>query len=217
VVIGQISLTKLSLSRDDRSMEAVEKHLNRMEDAADNLTRIVSGILRHAKNSAQFDNEWTQLNQVIEHELQFFDANATFKYDVEKRIDLNGDLPPVWANPLHLQQIVGNLVHNALDAMADCRPKILTITSHAEKGYVLMTICDTGTGIDPKNLPFIFQPDFTTKPPDKGTGLGLASVKAMVEGYGGRVEVHPNIPQGTKFVIMLPLKESEPGRFGGSV
>jgi len=213
VVFGQLSLAKLSLSRDDRSSEGIELHLSRMEAAVDNLARIVSGILRHAKNTAQYDNEWTQLNQIIKNELQFFEVNETFKYDVEKQIHLTTDLPSVWANPLHLQQIVDNLINNALDAMVDCQSKILVITTHAENGYAIMTICDNGAGIDSKHLPLIFQPEFTTKPPDKGTGLGLASVKTMVEGYGGRVEVQSNFPQGAKFVVILPLKQCSPGSF----
>lgn len=207
-VMGQISLAKLTLSGEDRSIAAVEEHLDHMEAAADNLTRIVSGILRHAKNPVQFDIEWTQLNEVIDNELQFFEANQIFKYEVDKQIHLDGDLPAVWANPLHLQQIVDNLINNALDAMAECQPKILTITTYADKKRVFLTVCDTGTGIDPKDLPFIFLPDFTTKPPDKGTGLGLASVKAMVESYGGHIEVQPNAPQGAKFIVILPVKKS---------
>ena len=208
-VIGQISLAKLTLSMENRSIEAIEEHLDRMEAAADNLTRIVSGILRHAKNPGQFDIEWTQLDRVIENELQFFDANPFFKYEVDKQIHLDDDLPAVWANPLHLQQIVDNLVNNALDAMAESRLKILTIATHADANKVFLVVSDTGTGIHPKDLPFIFFPDFTTKPPDKGTGLGLASVKAMLESYGGHIEVQPNAPQGTRFIVILPLKKQD--------
>jgi len=63
------------------------------------------------------------------------------------------------------------------------------------------------SGIAPENMPFIFNPDFTTKPPDKGTGLGLASVKTMVESYGGRIEVGPNASQGTRFTVILPVQK----------
>lgn len=208
-VMGQISLAKMSLLYEGHNIPSVEKHLDLMKGAAEKLSGIVHGILRHSQNPAQLDQQWTQFNQVIKKELQFFEANKTFKSDaVQKQIQLADSIPPVWVNPLHLQQIMDNLIHNALDAMADCQPKILTIATYATKQNAFMEVCDTGTGIDPKNLPFIFEPDFTTKPPDKGTGLGLASVKTMVEGYGGRVEVRPNKPQGTKFVIRFPLKKN---------
>ncbi len=106
---------------------------------------------------------------------------------------------------MHLQQIVDNLISNALDAMESSRAQILTIKTHADEKHAFITVADSGTGIDPKNLPFIYQPDFTTKTPEKGTGLGLASVKTMVESYGGSIKAEANIPQGAKFVVRLPL------------
>ena len=209
VVVGHISLAKLSLSENGQDLESIRKHLDRINAAADNLTAIISGILQHAQNAAQFDQKWIQLNQVIENELQFFTANKAFNNNVHKEIQLDGSLPFILANPLHLQQIVDNLINNALDAMEDYPLKTLTIVTRATENYAFMEVSDTGTGIDPKNLPFIFEPDFTTKPPDKGTGLGLASVKAMVEGYGGFITVQSNEPQGAKFVVSFPLKTSE--------
>jgi two-component system sensor histidine kinase/response regulator len=204
-VTGYLKMAKMTLSQGCDNPQTIARHLDLMEKAATNLTRIVAGILGHTKNKSQFDNEWTQLNLVIENELQFFQANETFKYEVETRRHLDPDLPSVWANPLHLQQIVDNLINNALDAMEACEPKVLTLSTYAQNGCAHLTVCDSGTGIDPAILPAIFSPEFTTKPPDKGTGLGLASVKAMVESYGGRIEVYPNPPRGAKFVVILPL------------
>jgi signal transduction histidine kinase len=154
---------------------------------------------------------WIQLNKVIEDELQFFDANNVFKYEVEKRIHLDDELPLVWANPLHMQQIIDNLVHNALDAMAQSQAKQLSISTYCEKNYVCMSVADTGAGIDAQILPLIFKPDFTTKPLDKGTGLGLASVKTMVQSYGGRIEVRSNDPHGAVFIVCIPVSQEEAG------
>jgi two-component system, sensor histidine kinase and response regulator len=209
-IVGYTALAKMSLQNDDPNFETIATHLKSAECAADNLAHIVSGILRHAKSSDRFDNQWTQLNQVVEDELQFFDANNFFKYEVKKEIGLDADLPKIWANPLHLQQIVDNLIRNALDAMADSEPKQLTITTHSEMDSIYLTLSDTGTGIDPQIMPLIFQPDFTTKPIDKGTGLGLASVKTMVESYGGRVAVLANPPHGVRFVVVLPASAPRP-------
>jgi two-component system sensor histidine kinase/response regulator len=204
-IVGYTSLAKTSLAGGDQDLETIAGLLRHVENAADNLTRIVSGILKHAKNSDRLDNQWIQLNKVIEDELHFFDADNLFKYEVEKRIHLHGELPLVWANPLHMQQIIDNLVYNALDAMADSRIKQLTISTYCQEDSVCMSIADTGTGIDAQVLPLIFQPDFTTKPLDKGTGLGLASVKTMTESYGGRIEVRSNDPQGAIFIVCLPV------------
>jgi signal transduction histidine kinase len=204
-IVGYTSLAKLGLASGDEELEAVADQLNRVESAADNLTRIVSGILQHAKKSDRFDNQWIQLNKVIEDELQFFDANNVYKYEVEKRIHLDDGLPMVWANPLHMQQIIDNLVHNALDAMAEGQTKRLTLSTYCEKNNVCMSVADTGTGIDEQILPLIFQPDFTTKPLDLGTGLGLASVKTMAESYGGCIEVRSNLPHGAVFIVCIPV------------
>jgi signal transduction histidine kinase len=208
-VVGHISIAKTSLERDTPNMAYIHKNLKLADKAANNLTRIISGILQHAKNADHYAHQWTQLNKVIEDSLQFFDANNTFKYEVEKRLDLAGDLPLIWANPIHLQQILDNLIKNALDAMQDCGQKRLTITTRKQPNEIIMSVCDTGTGIAPGSLPFIFEPDFTTKPPEKGTGLGLASVKTMVESYTGRVETKPNLPNGTQFIVALPIAKQE--------
>jgi C4-dicarboxylate-specific signal transduction histidine kinase len=208
-VVGHISIAKVSLENDTPNMAYIHKNLNLADKAADNLTRIISGILQHAKNADHYAHQWTQLNQVIAGSLQFLEANYTFKYEVEKELDLAGDLPLIWANPFHLQQILDNLINNALDAMQECRQKRLTITTRAAPDEVILTVCDTGAGIAPECLPLIFEPDFTTKPPDKGTGLGLASVKTMVESYAGRVETAPNLPRGTQFIVALPLANQE--------
>ncbi len=208
-VVGHIAIAKASLESDTPKMAHVHRNLKLADKAADNLTRIISGILQHAKNADHYAHQWTQLNQVIEDNLQFFEANYMFKYEVEKQIHLAGDLPLIWANPFHLQQILDNLINNALDAMQDCRQKRLTITTRTESNEVILEVCDTGTGIAPESLPLIFESDFTTKPPDKGTGLGLASVKTMVESYGGRVETEPNLPQGTQFIVALPSANQE--------
>jgi two-component system sensor histidine kinase/response regulator len=204
-IIGYTALAKMSLASGNQCPETITEHLNRVESAADNLALIVSGILQHAKNPDRFDNQWIQLNKVIEDELQFFDANNLFKYEVEKQIHLDEALPLIWANSLHIRQILANLIHNALDAMEGSPTKQLTLSTSIEKNEVCISIADTGTGIDADILPLIFQPDFTTKPLDKGTGLGLASVKTMVESYGGRIEVRANDPHGAIFVVCLPV------------
>ena len=208
-IVGYTALAKMSLSSGVQPIETVAEQLNRVESAADNLTRIISGILQHAKNSDRIDNQWIQLNQVIEDELQFFEANDVYRYEVEKQILQDGELPKLWANPLHIRQIIDNLVHNALDAMADSQTKQLTISTYAENNLICMSVADTGTGIDAENLPLIFQPDFTTKTLDKGTGLGLASAKTMAESYGGHIEVRPNHPHGAIFIVCLPAGNSD--------
>ncbi len=101
---------------------------------------------------------------------------------------------------------IDNLIKNAIDAMQYSPRKKLMIKTWFEDNNVFMEITDTGEGIAEEDLDRIFSPDFTTKPIGKGTGLGLASVKTMVEGYSGEIQVESNKEQGTTFTIKLPVK-----------
>jgi PAS domain S-box-containing protein len=103
-------------------------------------------------------------------------------------LDLADGLPPVSADLIQLQQVVLNLAHNGMEAMADCRPALrrLTIrTSAADGGMVEVAVRDAGRGIPAENLARIFDPFFTTKP--SGLGMGLAISRSIVEAHGGRL------------------------------
>lgn len=78
-----------------------------------------------------------------------------------------------------------------------------------EEEMCFLTITDTGPGIDPEVLPRIFDPFFTTKDPGKGTGLGLAVCKSIIEQHGGRIKAESEKGSGAKFTISLPLKRPE--------
>jgi len=107
-------------------------------------------------------------------------------------------------NPIQIKQILDNLIKNALDAMEDSPVKQLTIQTTAEKDRVVLRITDTGHGISPEHTERIFAADFTTKPVGKGTGLGLASVKAMMEAYSGTIQVASEVNEGTTFTLCFP-------------
>jgi signal transduction histidine kinase len=124
---------------------------------------------------------------------------------VTVRTDLNPALPPVTGNPVQLQQVVLNLVLNAVDAMSTVidRPRTLRISSvHQEPGSVLVSIVDAGSGLDPAHQDRIFEPFFTTK--GHGMGMGLMICRSIVEAHGGRLWMTPNEPHGTIFQFTLP-------------
>lgn len=110
--------------------------------------------------------------------------------------------PVVMAKPEEILQVFVNLLINAVHAMS--KKGTLTIRSELQNGYVGAAISDTGCGIPLENRDKIFEAFFTTKPPGKGTGLGLYSVKTIVQKYGGRVLLDTEVGQGTTVRVEFP-------------
>ena len=139
--------------------------------------------------------------------------------DVALVVAVDADLGNVRADPGQMEQVIVNLAVNARDAMPE--GGTLTIGTRAAEvdeemamgldvaagRYVVLTVRDTGTGIDPRVLPHIFEPFFTTKEVGTGTGLGLATVYGIVRQSGGAVSVASPFEEGTVFEIYLPCTE----------
>ncbi len=114
----------------------------------------------------------------------------------------------VRADPGQIEQVLLNLVANARDAIAGAGT-ISIRTENVDAGHVLISVSDTGAGIDAETLPRIFEPFFTTKEAGSGTGLGLSTVYSIVRQSGGRVEVESELDQGTMFKVYLPRVTEE--------
>jgi len=121
---------------------------------------------------------------------------------------LADDLPFVPADRVQLQQVIMNLVVNAVEAMNGVgdRPRELTIVSGEGADDVFVEVKDTGPGIDPADLDRLFQSFYTTKP--DGIGMGLAISRSIVEAHGGRLAAAKNKPQGAVFRLTLPITEA---------
>src|SRR5262245_22959237 len=127
------------------------------------------------------------------------------KRAIEIETELAEGLPQIMADPVQLQQVLLNLISNAIDAMAalDDRRGLLRITSSFQKpDNVLITVTDSGTGIDPEHKDRIFEAFFTTK--SSGMGMGLSICRSIVQAHGGQLSVAPAMPCGTTFAILLP-------------
>jgi signal transduction histidine kinase len=138
------------------------------------------------------------------------------------RFHLSGKLNLVNADPNQIEQIVMNLIINARDAMADGGELIVwtenatlegrycqTLQGAAPGEYVLLAVSDTGMGMDRDVVEHIFEPFYTTKEVDKGTGLGLAMVYGIVKNHNGHVYCESMPDQGTTFKIYLPVVKGE--------
>ena len=128
--------------------------------------------------------------------------------NVHIETELSPDLPTIQASPSELQQVLLNLVNNAIDAIE--RPGgTVTVTTRSVGDEVVLEVQDTGKGIPEANLGRIFDPFFTTKPVGQGTGLGLPICYGIVEKMGGRITVESEIEKGTTFTVFMPWQAPE--------
>lgn len=123
---------------------------------------------------------------------------------MEMKLQLTTGLPDINADVGSLEQILMNLVLNARDAMPELGRVTIRTLPIEEARKVLLEITDTGQGIDESTKAKLFQPFFTTKEPEKGTGLGLASVQRLMLKMGGSIEVESELGKGTTFRLVFP-------------
>jgi C4-dicarboxylate-specific signal transduction histidine kinase len=116
--------------------------------------------------------------------------------------DLHGDLPDVLGDPVQLQQVIVNLVLNALQAMGAKAGSRLVLRTDSEANSVILTVADNGPGIQPKNLERLFGSFFTTKP--DGMGIGLSICRTIVEAHGGAISALNLESRGACFEVRLP-------------
>jgi signal transduction histidine kinase len=117
-------------------------------------------------------------------------------------------LPEVLGNRIQLQQVLINLITNAIDSMAaNDAPRVLRVTSEVcQHDGVKISVADTGAGISSQYVERIFNPLFTTK--SDGMGMGLSICRAIVEAHEGRLWVSPNVPQGSVFQFTVRGSDS---------
>jgi signal transduction histidine kinase len=128
------------------------------------------------------------------------------KHEIELRTELGDELPPVLGNRVQLQQVILNLVMNAIDAMRPVQTRVLSVkTTLNERDGVHVSIADTGIGIDPSKLDQVFKPLFTTK--EHGMGMGLSICRSIVESHNGQIWVSAVDQGGSIFQIVLPTIE----------
>jgi signal transduction histidine kinase len=146
------------------------------------------------------------LNNIVTDSIYFFEARC-MKEDIRLVCQLEPNLPRITADPGQMNQVLVNLVVNAIHAMAD--GGALTVETMETEDGICLVVGDTGTGIGDDIRDQIFMPFFTTKDINEGTGLGLAVVHGIVTAHGGRIKVETDIGVGTRFLIHLPLQNSK--------
>lgn len=152
--------------------------------------------------------ETLQLNEFVNEVVDLL--SQKFKYaNIDVDVQLEPDLPAIQASATEIQQVLMNILQNAVYAMEKTGGKI-TILTGADDRNISVSITDTGPGIPPDNMARIFDPFFTTRPVGKGTGLGLSICYGIINKMGGRIDVQSKLDEGTTFTIVLPLDKPAP-------
>jgi two-component system sensor kinase FixL len=129
------------------------------------------------------------------------------EYGIDVQVELDPDAGLVVVDRIQIQQVLVNLIRNAIDAMVDTPQRFLTIRSRASDGLVRVTVEDTGSGISEDVAAQLFQPFVTSK--KNGMGIGLSICRTIVEAHGGRIWFEPGARGGTAFHFTLPAGEAE--------
>jgi PAS domain S-box-containing protein len=193
-----------SISEEDRDL------IVKSVDQIKRIELLIKGLLNFAK-PPQLQLMLTDINDLLEKTISFSLKSPALASDSSTSIAVKKDfeqgIPETMADPMQLQQVVLNLMLNAIEAMPD--GGILTVkTSYdAERSIIRIAIADTGKGMDKDMQEKIFQPFFTTKP--KGSGLGLAITRRLIEQHGGDICVESTLNKGTVFNISLQMQPEE--------
>ncbi|RPJ14191.1 MAG: two-component sensor histidine kinase, partial [Desulfobacteraceae bacterium] len=145
--------------------------------------------------------------EVINEAISFYAQRAKFGNVVIKS-NLQENLPIIRLSHTEIQQVLLNLMNNALDSLEENKGGNITFVSRLEGEEVVISVEDDGPGIPRANLGRIFDPFFTTKPVGKGTGLGLSICYGIIKETGGDITVRSGIGAGTTFNVRLPCKKN---------
>jgi PAS domain S-box-containing protein len=215
-LLGNAELAKQKATAD----HPVQKYLSRLLEGAERARGLVQQILSFSRQSGESERQATQMHAVAQEALKLMRASIPATIRIQTEWLEPG--PYIHVDPTQIHQVIVNLCTNAAHAM-EAGGGILTVTEQTRtitdpdqrfspdvmlnRTYVVLTVSDTGTGINPVILPRIFEPFFTTKNPGKGTGLGVSVVHGIVRRHDGAIRVESDVGKGTTFEVYLPKYE----------
>lgn len=206
IIQGNAELLDLQYSDNDE----VAKILNQTK----RMTDLINTIVFKGKKEQQTLTASVDINDVLQHELEFLNADLFFKHHIEKKYKFAKNLPSVKGVYSDFSQSFLNIIQNAIDAMKDCKKAILDVETSFNEGNIIVRIRDTGCGINDDIKEEIFKPFFSKKtfPKDTenenqlavGTGLGLSLAYHLLEPYQAKINFSSRQKEGTIFTIIIP-------------
>ena len=188
---------------ESENLDEFERALKQIKTQGQRCKEITHKLLSFARKTDSRVQE-TEINDLIDEIIALSEQSA--KYG---KITINTyfqkDLPSTYLAQSEMQQVLLNLINNAVDAMEN-EGGSLDISTRLEEDTIVIQIADDGPGIPESNLSRIFEPFFTTKPVGKGTGLGLSICYGIIQKMGGQITVESIVDSGTTFRIRLPIK-----------
>lgn len=213
-MLAEGTLLQLQLPDDQTvDMEEVEQVLNQIVAQTRRLTNMVVHLTQLARQRSPNERKNTDINTIVKSTIQL-KKNRISLAGVSLKLNLGKGLPPVLVDPFRIEQILLNLVNNALDALDEYQrnnadlewKKKLHISSKVENRQIIVDIVDNGSGINKKDRGRVFNAFFTTKG-EKGAGLGLYTSRDIAKQYGGDLEFVTIDGRGTTFRLRLPIAE----------
>jgi PAS domain S-box-containing protein len=193
------------LASDPPNLDKARAATSRMIKAATQASEIVQRVRALFKKTPSITAP-VDVNELLEETISFVRHEAQ-RQNVSLRADLGAGLPTVGGDRVQLEQVILNLMMNGIESMAglDSEPKqILVRSALPNPGELLVSVADTGPGIDAEHANGLFAPFFTTKP--QGIGMGLPICRSIIEAHGGRLWAENNVSGGAVFQFILPTK-----------
>lgn len=215
--LNVIAARARTLARKAQNPETVQKNAEIISQQAARITRIIQQTLDHARHTVGAPALVSvDVNELARSTLALYEGKLAAA-GIQQRLAAAGDLPPVLGDPDRLQQVLINLVNNAVQAMPEggaLRVATHLVTrrrpglEHApEQPYTVIDVADSGRGIPPDKLERIFEPFYTSRPGDGGTGLGLAVCYSIVKDHDGWIDIGDAPEGGAVFSVYLPASE----------
>lgn len=213
VIQGNASLMLLNVDPSHTHHEMLSSIVKQVQSGS----KLTSQLLGYARKG-RYEVRPIQLNELVKETSNTFGRT---RKEIRIHRELANDLFPIEGDLGQIEQVLMNLFVNAADAMPQGGDIFLKTNNILQRDilskfydpkpgdYILLTITDTGIGMDPKTLERIFEPFFTTKELNRGTGLGLASVYGIIKGHGGYIDVESEERRGTTFKIYLPATNGD--------
>jgi C4-dicarboxylate-specific signal transduction histidine kinase len=164
----------------------------------------IIGRIRALVQKAPPHKDWLDVNETI-HEVIALARSEIQRHGVALTTQLSAQVPVILADRIQVQQVLLNLIMNAIEAMrgvGEGRRALVVRSGTDASQHVVITVQDSGPGVDPKSLDHLFEAFYTTKP--HGLGLGLAISRSIIDTHGGRLWATANVPCGAVFQFTLP-------------